>query len=219
MRALLDRAMAALPLVAILRGVTPDEVEAIGDALVAAGFGLIEVPLTSPDPFRSIERLATRLGPDVIVGAGTVRRTEQLDALLDAGGRLMVTPHADTNLIRAAVGRELIALPGVATPTEAFAALDAGAHGLKLFPSDVLPPASVRAFRTVVGPGTYLCPTGGVRPGDLADYVRAGANGFGIGGALYRPGDSAAQVAERALAFATSWRFSIGDLKENDDGR
>ena len=199
-------AMATLPLVAILRGITPGEVEDVGDVLAETGFRLIEVPLTSPDPFRSIAMLARRLGAAVIVGAGTVRRTEQLDALVEAGGRLMVTPHADTVLIRAAAGRRLSTLPGVATPTEAFAALDAGADGLKLFPSDMIPPSAVKAFRTVVGSAVPLCPTGGITPENVRRYADAGADGFGLGGALYRPGDTTSDVRAKAEAFVASWR-------------
>lgn len=206
MTELLFEAMAALPLVAILRGITPDEVEDVGDVLVESGFRLIEVPLTSPDPFRSIAMLVRRLGSAVIVGAGTVRRTEQLDALVEAGGRLMVTPHGDTALIRAAAARRLSTLPGVATPTEAFAALDAGADALKLFPSDVIPPSAVKAFRTVVGPAVPLYPTGGITLDDLRRYADAGADGFGLGGALYRPGDAASDVRQKAEAFVTNWR-------------
>lgn len=203
---LFAQAMATLPLVAILRGITPGEVEEVGDVLVESGFRLIEVPLTSPDPFRSIAMLARRLGSAVVVGAGTVRRAEQLDALIEAGGRLMVTPHADAALIRAATARRLSTLPGVATPTEAFAALDAGADALKLFPSDMISPSAVQAFRTVVGPAVPLCPTGGITPGDLRRYVDAGADGFGLGGALYRPGESASDVRTKAEAFVSSWR-------------
>lgn len=200
-----EEAMAQLPLVAILRGITPQEVEPIGDVLTEAGFRLIEVPLTSPDAFDSIARLVRRLGDGVIVGAGTVRRIDDLDRLIAAGGRLMVTPHADTALIRAAADKGLVTLPGVFTPTEAFAALDAGATGLKLFPAEIVPPAVVTAFRTVVGRDVPLCPTGGIGPGDLARYRAAGATGFGLGGALYRPGNTASDVAAHARAFADAW--------------
>ncbi|WP_448663982.1 2-dehydro-3-deoxy-6-phosphogalactonate aldolase [Sphingomonas sp. CJ20] len=199
-------AMAELPLVAILRGITPAEVEAVGDALVAAGFRLIEVPLTSPDAFRSIALLTRRLGDGAVIGAGTVRRTAELDALIDAGGRLMVTPHGDAALIRAAKARGLATLPGVFTPTEAFAAIDAGADGLKLYPAEMIPPAALAAYRTVIGPNVPLCPTGGIGPADLGRYRAAGAAGFGLGGALYRPGDSASDVAIKAAAFVSSWR-------------
>jgi len=201
-----EAAMAELPLVAILRGVAPEEVEPIGAVLLEAGFRLIEVPLTSPDPFTSIARLVRRFGDAAVIGAGTVRTVEQLDALVDAGGRLMVTPHGATALIRAAKARGLATLPGVATPTEAFAAVDAGADGLKLYPAEMIPPAAVAAFRTVLGPSVPLCPTGGVTPEDMARYRKAGAAGFGLGGALYRPGDSAAAVGDKAAAFVAAWR-------------
>jgi len=199
-------AMSDLPLVAILRGITPEETEPVGEVLLAAGFRLIEVPLTSPDPFTSIERLVRRFGKDAVIGAGTVRTEAQLDALVDAGGRLMVTPHGDTALIRAAKARGLATLPGVATPTEAFSAVDAGADGLKLYPAEMIPPAAVAAFRTVLGPSVPLCPTGGITPADLARYRAAGAAGMGLGGALYRPGDTARDVQATAKAFVASWR-------------
>ncbi|MDR6145835.1 2-dehydro-3-deoxyphosphogalactonate aldolase [Sphingomonas sp. SORGH_AS870] len=210
MKTLFSDIMADLPLVAILRGITPTEVEAVGDELVEAGFRLIEVPLTSPDPFDSIARLAGRWGQGAIVGAGTVRRIDQLDRLIEAGGRLMVTPHGDPALIAAACARGLVTLPGVATPTEALAALDAGADGLKLYPAEMIPPSAVKAFRTVIGPGVPLCPTGGIEPEDLAPYVAAGADGFGLGGALYRPGDTAEDVAVRAAAFVSRWKTLHG---------
>ena len=204
------QAMAELPLVAILRGIRPNEVDGIAEVLIAAGIRLIEIPLTSPDPFDSIARLARRLGDEVMVGAGTIRRVEQIDRLIDVGGRLMVTPHADTALIAAAARAGLACLPGVATPTEAFAALDAGADGLKLFPSSSIPPATVSAFRTIVGDAVPLCPTGGVRPEDFADYFAAGASGFGLGGGLYRPGDGPADVAIKARSYVGNWRALHG---------
>lgn len=209
MKTLFQQAMAELPLVAILRGITPAEVEPIGEALVSTGFRLIEVPLTSPEPFRSIELLVNRFGPEVIVGAGTVRRIAQLEQLHEVGGRLMVTPHADTLLIRAAGQLGLATLPGVATPTEAFAALDAGADGLKLYPAEMISPSAVRAIRTVVGANVVLCPTGGINPEDLARYVAGGASGFGLGGAIYRPGDTVNDVKVSAAAFVASWRKLI----------
>lgn len=195
-----------LPLVAILRWVTPDEVDAIGEVLVEEGFRLIEVPLNSPDPFTSIERLVRRHGDRVLVGAGTVRTEAQLDQLCDAGGSLMVTPHGDTALIAAAKRRGLIALPGVATPTEGFAALDAGADALKIFPAEAVPPAILRAWRTVFPPELPLCPTGGVEPQGIASYAAAGAGGFGLGGGLYKPGFSAAEVGRRGRAYVEAWR-------------
>lgn len=200
-----ERAMAALPLVAILRGITPDEIDATGETLVEAGFRLIEVPLTTPDAFASIARLVKRVGPDIIVGAGTMRTARQLRELVDCGGRLMVTPHGDTALIRAAKALGLYALPGVATPTEGFAAIDAGADGLKIFPADTLAPSTVRAWRTVMG-DVLLYPTGGITPVAMRDYVSAGASGFGLGSALYAPGASPAVTRQRAAAFVDAWR-------------
>ena len=216
MKTLFNDAMADLPLVAILRGITPGEAEPIGEVLAQSGFRFIEVPLTSPDAFVSIALLVDLLGSNIIVGAGTVRRVSDLDRLVDAGGRLMVTPQADTALIRAAVERKLITLPGVATPTEAFAALDAGADGLKLFPSEMLPPSVVKAFRTVVGPDVRLCSTGGIEPSDLARYLAAGASGFGLGGALYRPGNTATDVEANARAFVSSWLAAAPSMKSAD---
>lgn len=197
-------ALSVVPLVAILRGITPEEVIAVGGVLVASGFRIIEVPLTSPDAMRSISMLSDHLGPATIVGAGTVRRVEQLDELVAAGGTLMVTPHADTKLIRAAVDRNLATLPGVATPTEAFAAIDAGADALKVFPTDIIPPSTLAAFRTVIGPDVPLIPTGGIQPETMDRYLEAGASGFGLGTALYRPGDSAAHVQKMARSFVTN---------------
>lgn len=197
-------AMEALPLVAILRGITLAEIDSVGDILVEAGFRLIEVPLTSPDAFASIARLVERVGPTILVGAGTVRTAVQLRELVDRGGRLMVTPHGDVALIRAAKALGLYALPGVATPTEGFAAIDAGADGLKLFPADTLAPSTVRAWRTVMG-DTLLCPTGGIAPATIAAHVAAGASGFGLGSALYAPGAALGDTRRRADAFVRAW--------------
>lgn len=199
------QAFAALPLVAILRGITPAEIDETGDTLVEAGFRLIEVPLTSPDAFVSIARLVKRVGPDVVVGAGTVRTVDQLQHLVDCGGRLMVTPHGDVALIRAAKALGLFTLPGVATPTEGFAAIDAGADGLKIFPADTLATSTLRAWRTVMG-DTLLCPTGGITPLVMREYVAAGASGFGLGSALYAPGASPAATRQSADAFVAAWR-------------
>lgn len=199
-------AFAELPLVSILRGISPPEVEGVGSALIEAGFRLIEVPLTSPEPFKSIEILVRRFGEMAIIGAGTVRSEPQLDTLIQTGGQLMVTPHGDTTLIAAAKRRGLAALPGVATPTEAFAAIDAGADALKVFPADAVPPAILRSWRTVLPANVPLCPTGGVTPEGLAAYVDAGAGGFGIGTQLYKPGWTRAAVGARAQAYVAAWR-------------
>ena len=199
-------ATAALPLVAILRGITPSEVEAVGAVLYEAGFRLLEVPLNSPDPFASIALLRRSLPVEALVGAGTVLSPERVERLLEAGGELVVMPHADTQVIRAAKVAGLLCVPGVATPTEAFAALDAGADALKLFPAELVTPAVLKAMRAVLPKSTLLLPVGGIAPDTMAPYLAAGANGFGLGSALYAPGMSAAQVGERANAFVAAWR-------------
>ncbi len=202
----LATAMAALPLVAILRGLVPDEAPAIGAALVEAGFRIIEVPLNSPEPLRSIETLAQRFGDDCVIGAGTVLEPTAVARLEAAGGKLVVMPHSDRGVIEAAKARGLACVPGVATPTEAFAALAAGADALKLFPAEILPPAAVKAMLAVLPKGTGLLPVGGIEPSTMAPYVAAGAAGFGLGSALFKPGMSPDEVAERAAAFVQAWR-------------
>jgi 2-dehydro-3-deoxyphosphogalactonate aldolase len=202
----LGKAMAVLPLVAILRGITPEEAEPIGTALVEAGFCLIEVPLNSPDPFRSIEILAKRFGETALIGAGTVMSPEAARKTVEAGGRLVVMPHSDAAVIRAAKAAGAWCLPGVATPTEGFAALAAGADGLKLFPGEGLPPPVVKAWKAVFPKDVPLLPVGGITPERMAEYVAAGAGGFGIGSALYKPGVSSAEIAARAGSFTQAWR-------------
>lgn len=190
--------LAACPLVAILRGIRPHEVDAVGDVLVGAGLRVIEVPLNSPDPLDSIGRLARRHGATVLVGAGTVRRTAEVDAVAAAGGRLMVTPHADPALVRHAKAAGLQTAPGFFTPAEAFALLDAGADALKLFPAEGGSPAMLKSLRAILPPGTLVLPVGGMDPATIPAWRDAGAEGFGIGSALYKPGDSPADVAAKA---------------------
>jgi 2-dehydro-3-deoxyphosphogalactonate aldolase len=197
--------LARLPLIAILRGITPDEVTPIGAALMAAGFAIIEVPLNSPNPIESIRRLAASVGPDVLVGAGTVTEPDRVVEIAAAGGRLVVMPHSDPTVIRAAKAAGLACAPGVATPTEGFAALRNGADALKLFPAEGLPPAVLKAWLSVLPKGTALLPVGGITPEGMAPYVAAGAAGFGLGSALYKPGYDATTVAKRATAFVTAW--------------
>lgn len=201
-----DTAFAKCPLIAILRGVKPDEVEAIGEALVDAGFTLIEVPLNSPDPLDSIARLAKRVGDRAMVGAGTVLRDGDVAAVADAGGTLIISPNANPQVIAATTSRRLIALPGIATPTEAFAALDAGATALKLFPAEAASPAVLKAMRAVLPPATRVLPVGGITPETMQPWRDAGAPGFGLGSALYRPGLSAEEVGARAVAFVRTLR-------------
>lgn len=194
-----------LPLVAILRGLAPDEAIPVGHALVDAGFRVLEVPLNSPQPLDSIARLAEALGDDVLVGAGTVMSTADVEAIAAAGGRLVVMPHSDTVVIRAAKTAGLLCVPGVATPTEAFAALAAGADGLKLFPAEQAAPAVLKAWRAVLPREVPVLPVGGIAPGNMAPWVAAGAAGFGIGSALYAPGRSLDDTTRRARDFAQAW--------------
>lgn len=194
-----------LPLVAILRGIGPDEVVAIGNALSEAGFRVLEVPLNSPRPLESIRRLCAALGENHLIGAGTVMSTAQVEEVAAAGGRLIVMPHADTGVIRAARKAGMICVPGVVTPTEAFSALAAGADGLKLFPAGQVSPAGLKAWRAVLPNEVPVLPVGGITPDNMAPWVAAGAQGFGIGSALYAPGVDADEVTRRARAFASAW--------------
>ncbi len=186
------------PLIAILRGITPDEASSIGGALVDAGIRVIEVPLNSPQPLETIARLARVFGNDAIIGAGTVMTAADVQRVADAGGRLIVMPHSDPDVIMAAHSAGLWVTPGIATPTEAFAALRAGADGLKLFPAEMITPAVVKAMRAVLPKDALLVPVGGVTASNIPAYRTAGANAFGIGSSLYSPGRSATDVARIA---------------------
>ena len=199
-----DAAFDRCPLVAILRGVRPDEVEAIGDALVDADFTLIEVPMNSPEPLDSIARLARRLAGRAIVGAGTVLKVEDVEAVRAVGGTMIISPNANTAVIAASAAAGLVSLPGTSTPTEAFAALDAGATALKLFPAEGSSPNVLKAMLAVLPKGTRVLPVGGVSPDLIAPWLKAGAAGFGLGSALYKPGMTAAEVGERAGAFVAA---------------
>lgn len=201
---LLQNFLDRYPLIAILRGVRPDEAEAIGDALLGERFAIIEVPLNSPDPLASIERLARRF-PDTLIGAGTVMTAAAVKDVAQAGGRLILMPHSDPAVVQAAKQAGLLCVPGVATPTEGFAALSNGADALKLFPAEAIPPAVVKAWRAVMPRAIGLLPVGGIDPASLAPYVAAGASGFGLGSALYKPGDSASDVAQRARRFSAAF--------------
>lgn len=204
-------AMARLPLVAILRGVRPEEAAGMGEALADAGFAIIEVPLNSPQPLDGIRRIVQAVGDRALVGAGTVLQAGQVAAVAEAGGRLIVMPHADPAVIRAAKSAGLACVPGFATPTEAFAALAAGADALKLFPAEASPPHVLKAMRAVIPGMVPILPVGGITPEAMAEYVRAGASGFGLGSALYKPGLTAAAVGERAERFVAAWRSLHGE--------
>ncbi len=206
-----------LPLIAILRGVTPAEAVAVGRALVGAGFAIVEVPLNSPDPVESIRRLAAELGPGVLVGAGTVTTPAAVAQVADAGGRIVVMPHADTAVIRAAKAAGLVCTPGIATPTEGFAALAAGADALKLFPAELAGPPVLKALTAVFPKGTAFLPVGGITPQTMAPWLAAGAAGFGLGSALSRPGMGAEEVGANARAFVAAWRGLAAEVSGGSD--
>ncbi len=202
----LQTAMAHCGLIAILRGITPAEAESIGLELYAAGFRLIEVPLNSPDPLDSIRAMRAALPTDCLIGAGTVLDPDDCARVQQAGGELIVMPHSDAAVIRRAKQLGMASCPGVATPTEAFAALAAGADVLKMFPAEQLGPAVLKAWRAVMRPPIALAPVGGITPDNIAIYAQAGASGFGLGSALYKPGLSAAAVGQNARAFIAAWQ-------------
>jgi 2-dehydro-3-deoxyphosphogalactonate aldolase len=199
-----ENVLQTLPLVAILRGIAPNEALAIGQALHDAHWGLIEVPLNSPDPIQSIALLAAHY-PQALVGAGTVLTVQQVREVHAAGGQLVVAPNFDAAVVQEALRRDMVCLPGVMTPTEAFAALAAGAHGLKLFPAELITPAAVKALRAVLPTRTRLLPVGGITPDNMAAYRSTGASGFGIGSALYKRGMTAQAVGAQARRFALAW--------------
>jgi 2-dehydro-3-deoxyphosphogalactonate aldolase len=201
----LAQALAQLPLIAILRGLTPAEAPAIGHALVSSGFAIIEVPLNSPEPLKSIAALTEQF-PQTLIGAGTVLNVQQVKDVHAAGGRLVVAPNFNPAVVAQALALNMVVLPGVATPTEAFAALDAGAHGLKLFPAEMISPATVKALRAVLPKDAALMPVGGITPDNMAAYRTAGASGFGLGSALYARGRSAEQVRSAAQNFVNAFR-------------
>lgn len=197
-----------LPLVAILRGLTLEEAPAVGEALVGAGILLLEVPLNSPRPLESIALLAKKY-PQALVGAGTVLTVAQVREVHAAGGELIVSPNFNAEVVEEAVRLGMVCLPGIFTPTEAFGALAAGAHGLKLFPAEMASPGAAKALLAVLPKGTLLLPVGGVSPGNMASWKAAGAHGFGIGSALYKPGKAAAAVGQDAAEFVAAYAGSI----------
>jgi 2-dehydro-3-deoxyphosphogalactonate aldolase len=201
--------LSPLPLIAVLRGITPAELPSIATALTDNGFRIIEVPLNSPDAFVSIGLLAKTFADRCLTGAGTVLKVSDVARVAEAGGQLIVMPHADVEIVREAKRQGLVCVPGVATPTEAFAALDAGADGLKMFPADQLPPAALKAWRAVLPRGTLVFVVGGIRPDNMAPYWAAGADGFGTGSNLYAP----AARAESVRAVAADYAAGFGALK------
>ncbi len=193
------------PFTAILRGIAPEEALAVGKALVAAGMTILEVPMNSPRPLESIRLLAEHFGTECLIGAGTVMTLREVDAIFSVGGRLIVMPHGDTEVIRAAKQAKMVCMPGIATPTEGFAALRAEADALKLFPAEMLGPVVLRAMRAVFPADTVFLPVGGITPENVGSFVAAGASGFGLGSGLYVPGRDADDVGSRARAYLKAW--------------
>jgi len=190
--------MERCPLIAILRGIKPVEAESIGDALEEAGVRILEVPLNSPDPLQSIATLARAFGDRMLVGAGTLTEAAQVTQVADAGGKLIVTPHAELSVVRATKEAGLFAVPGFFNPTEAFALLKAGADAIKLFPAEVLGPPMLKALKAVLPKGTLVVPVGGISEKSIPQWIAAGANGFGAGSSIYVPGDDAKTVLQKA---------------------
>jgi 2-dehydro-3-deoxyphosphogalactonate aldolase len=203
---MLKAALVKNGLIAILRGLRPEEAKAIGEVLYQAGFRVIEVPLNSPQPYESIRILRATLPADCLVGAGTVLTPEQVELVKEAGGQVIVMPHSDPKVLRAAKAAGLFLSPGVATPTEAFAALAEGADVLKLFPAEQMGPAVVKAYLAVLPAGTALIPVGGITPDNMQVFIDAGVSGFGLGSGLFKPGMGVTEVAERAKAYVSAWK-------------
>jgi 2-dehydro-3-deoxyphosphogalactonate aldolase len=206
-----DETARACGIIAILRGITLDEVAGVGDALYAAGIRIVEVPLNSPEPFRSIAALAARFQDRMIVGAGTVLDTDSVDRVKSAGGQISVSPDCNPQVIARAVERNLVPLPGVFTPTEAFAAVRAGARHLKLFPAEAASPRTVKAWKAVLPRDVSVYAVGGVTPANMKDWAEAGCTGFGIGSNIYKPGMSPDDVGTAARDFVAAWNSLKGN--------
>jgi 2-dehydro-3-deoxyphosphogalactonate aldolase len=200
-KAILHQYLDQCPLIAIVRGITPDEAEAIGDAVQQGGIRIIEVPLNSPDPLKSIETLAKRFGDSMLVGAGTVLTVAQVAQVRDAGGRILVSPDTNTDVIAATARAGLVSSPGYFTPSEAFAAIRAGAQSLKLFPAEGASPALLKAHLAVLPSDIPVMAVGGIKPDNMRPWLDAGATGFGLGSGLYKPGQSAAETLEKTRAY------------------
>ena len=203
---MLKQALAQNGLIAILRGLHPQEAAAVGEVLYAAGFRVIEVPLNSPSPYESIRILRKALPADCLIGAGTVLTPAQVELVKEAGGQVIVMPHSDAKVLRAAKAAGLFLSPGVATPTEAFAALEEGADILKMFPAEQMGPAVVKAWLAVLPSGTVLAPVGGITPENMQAFIDAGVKGFGLGSGLFKPGMTTEQVAANAKAYVAAWK-------------
>lgn len=201
---LLNQYMSELPLVAILRGITPQQSEDVVEALYGAGFRIVEVPLNSPDPLDSIERIAKQFGDDMLVGAGTVLNTDQVRQVKDRGGRLIVSPNTDISVIEASVALEMVSIPGAATPSEAFTCIAKGAHAVKVFPAEMITPSILSSWRAVLPASVALLPVGGIDHNNMLDYWQAGASGFGLGGSLYKPNLSLGDISANATKLAWS---------------
>ena len=203
-------AMTRCPLVAILRGIQPDEAVAVGGALVDAGFTLIEVPLNSPQPLESISKLAEAYGHVAVIGAGTVLAADQVSGIASAGGQMIISPNTDADVIGETKRQNLTSLPGFATPSEAFAALQAGADALKLFPAEGLPPSVLKAMRAVLPAEVPVLPVGGIGAANMAAYLAAGAVGFGLGSSLYKAGKPVAEIARDGAEIIAAYRATAG---------
>lgn len=206
-------------IIAILRGLQPHEAVGVGEALVAAGIRIIEVPLNSPEPFTSIARLVERFGKAAVIGAGTVQRVDEVEKLARIGAGLVLSPHCDPELIRSTVAAGMVSVPGILTPTEAFAALDAGAHALKLFPMEVMGLAGARALKAVLPAGTCMLAVGGVSESNAKSFIDAGLQGVGVGSALYKSGDSARDILHRAENFVRALHGASWPILPNVSGR
>ena len=199
-----DGYLSELPLIAILRGITPEECELVVDALFAAGFRIVEVPLNSPQPLQSIERIAKTFGNQMLIGAGTVLTPDEVTHVNDSGGELIVAPNTNVDVIGTAINLGLTCIPGAATPSEAFTAMAAGAHAIKVFPAEMIGPKILASWRSVIPDKLPLLPVGGIDSHNMADYWRAGAAGFGLGSALYKPGKSSGDISASATKLVLS---------------
>jgi len=201
------RFLKSLPLIAILRGIRPEECIDIGCELFEIGFRIIEIPLNSPDAFKSIEKLVLKLKDKALIGAGTITNIKQLQLLSDVGGKLAVMPHTDLKLIRKAKMLNFVCFPGVASPSEALAAMNSGADGLKVFPAELITPKVLKSWKAILPEKTMLFPVGGIIPESMESYLLAGATGFGLGSALYRPGQSVLDVGLMGKIFIKNWKL------------